>query len=121
MRDRRARFGIARGQRGAVEPVLQDRVDVAVRTTADRECAGTSSLEAIATILLVEPDDPEARAEAMLGVLPLDEDLLDELRGVVADRPQLLCQYPRPLLIAGQDRVRERYCNASSAVAARTA
>src|SRR5690606_23830049 len=80
------RLGVTRRQGGAVEAVLQDRVDVAVRPTTHGECADARGLESIAAVLLLEPDDPEARSEAVLRVLALGEDLLCKQRGVLADR-----------------------------------
>src|ERR1700730_18704298 len=60
---RRARFG-----EGAIEPVLQDRLDRAVGGGADIVAAPGRSLDALRSIALHEAEDAKARAEALLGM-----------------------------------------------------
>src|SRR5712671_2638644 len=62
-RVRRARFG-----EGAIEPVLQDRLDRAVGGGADIVAAPGRSLDALRSIALDEAEDAKTRAEALLGM-----------------------------------------------------
>ena len=75
--------GLGRGQ--AVEPVLEDRVDVTVGADADRQRPGTGGLEAGGAIAAAEAEEPQAGAVALLGVRAVGEDGGDERRGLGAD------------------------------------
>ncbi len=77
--------GLGRGQ--AVEPVLEDRVDVAVGADADEQRAGTGGLEAGGAVAAAEAEQPEAGAVALLGMRAIGEDGGDEGGGLGADEP----------------------------------
>src|SRR5471030_1172195 len=62
-RDHCARLG-----EGAIEPVLQDRLDRAVGGGADIVAAPGRSLDALRSIAFHEAENAEARAEALLGM-----------------------------------------------------
>ena len=66
----------------AVEPVLEDRVDVAVGADADDQSAGTGGLEAGGAIAAAEAEQPEAGTVALLGMRTLGEDGGDERSGL---------------------------------------
>src|SRR3989442_4878884 len=72
--------GLGRGQ--AVEPVLEDRVDVAVGADANEQRPGTGSLEAGGAVAAAEAEQPEAGAGALLGVRAVGEDGGGERRGL---------------------------------------
>jgi hypothetical protein len=61
--------GLGRLGRGQpVEPVLEDRVDVAVGADADGQGAGTGGLKAGGAVAAAEAEQPQAGAVALLGV-----------------------------------------------------
>ena len=68
------------GRREPVEAVLQDRLDVPVRPRAGGQGARARRLEPLGAVALAQPQDAEARAVALLGMRPLGEDRLRELR-----------------------------------------
>ena len=70
-----------RGQRHAIEAVLQDRVDMAIGARADGDRARARGLEPLGAVALGEAQDAEARAVALLGVRAIGEDRLDQLLG----------------------------------------
>jgi hypothetical protein len=57
--------GLRRGQ--PVEPVFEDRVDVAVGANADGQGPGTGGLEPGGAIAAAEAEQPQAGAVALLG------------------------------------------------------
>src|SRR6266702_1555987 len=77
-----------RRRRDAVEVVLEDRLYVPVRAGAHREGAGASRLQPLLAVPLAEPQDPEARAVALLRVAALREDRLGERLRARPDRPR---------------------------------
>src|SRR4029450_10102679 len=87
VRDRRPVRGHCR--LSAIEVVLQDRVDRAVGARADLERSAAGGLEPLGAIVLCEPQDADAGAEALLGVRALAQNDLDQRRGVAADRAGL--------------------------------
>ena len=68
----------ARRRRCAIESVLQDRFDVAVRTRSGGKRTRTRGLEPSVAIALGEPQDAEARAVALLGVRSIRQDGFDQ-------------------------------------------
>src|SRR5207344_2105669 len=77
------------GVKSLVEAVLQDRGDRAVGAGADAEAAQAGSLEADASVALVQPQDAERGAEALLWVRLGAQDRLDQLGGGGTDRGRL--------------------------------
>ena len=69
------------GEGLGVEVVLEDRGDTAIGVGAQVQCPGTGGLDAGGAVALAEADDPEGGAEALLGMGPRGEDLLDERGG----------------------------------------
>src|SRR5689334_19121892 len=67
------------GERHAIEPVLEDRLDVAVRAGTGDEGAGAGGLEALGAVGFVEAQDAQAGAVPLLGVTTLAHDRLGEL------------------------------------------
>ena len=82
---KRFRFELGLLQRGAVKAVLQNRLHVAVGACADTDGAFARGLEALVSVLLLETEDPEARAVALLRVRAVFEDRLDQLPRLRAD------------------------------------
>src|ERR1700727_1850194 len=80
----RKREGFVLGH-DTIEPVLEDRLDVTVRASADAERTATRSLEPLVSVALAESQDAEARAEALLGMRPVREDCVAELACSVTD------------------------------------
>src|SRR6185312_5112322 len=78
----------------AIEVVLQDRVDRAIRAGTDLERTTASGFEPFAAIAFGEPQDADAGAEALLGMRAFLQDDLDERRGVA---PDLTGFPPQPL------------------------
>src|ERR1700757_3278639 len=76
----------------AIEVVLQDRVDRAIRARADLERTTASGWEPFAAIAFGEPQDADAGAETLLGMRALLQDDLDERRGVAPDLTGLSSQ-----------------------------
>jgi hypothetical protein len=74
---------LGRGQ--PVEPVLEDRVDVAVGADADGQGAGAGGLEAGGAVAAAEAEQAQAGAVALLGMGAVGEDGGDEGRGLGAD------------------------------------
>ena len=64
------------GQRLAVEPVLQDRLDDPVGEGADGEGTGQAASSRASAVPLAEADDAESGAEALLGMGPGRHDLV---------------------------------------------
>ena len=86
MDDRSRRRGRAvRRQRRAVEPVLQDRIDVPVRAGADGQCPGAGGFQPVGAISPPEAEEPQAGPVALLRVGPGRQDRLNELGGLGAD------------------------------------
>jgi hypothetical protein len=62
----------------AIEVVLEDRVDGAVRARPDLQRPAAGHLEPLAAIGLGQPQDADAGAEALLRVSALAQDDLDQ-------------------------------------------
>ena len=65
-RDRAAGGGL--DERDAIEPMLEDGVDVAVGTGADGEGPRTGRFQPRVAVALTEPQEPQAGAVALLGM-----------------------------------------------------
>src|ERR1700758_5605748 len=78
----------------AIEVVLQDRVDRAVRACTDLWRTTAGGFEPFAAIALGEPQYAHTGAKSLLRVGALLQDDLDERRGVV---PDLAGLPPQPL------------------------
>ena len=61
-------------EREPVEPVLQDRLHMAVGAGAGRDGPTTGRLQTLPAVLLRQPQDPQARAVPLFGVAALFED-----------------------------------------------
>jgi len=72
--------GGAGGRGLAIQIVVEDRLERAVGACADLESAGRGGLDPLPAERLDEPDDAEARPEALLGMRPMLQDELG-LRG----------------------------------------
>jgi hypothetical protein len=79
--------GLARGE--AVEPVLEDRVDVAVGAGADGLGPGTGGLEPGGAVAAAEAEQPQAGAVALLGMRAVGQDGGDAPDGLGAESPAL--------------------------------
>ena len=73
------------GQGQAIEAVLEDGVDVAVRAGLGGPGPGTGRFHPLAPVALGEPQNAQAGAITLLGVRAILEDGLDEGGGVGAD------------------------------------
>src|SRR5712691_755191 len=76
-------YGLRPGE--PVEPVLQDRVDMAIGAGLDGAGAGTGGLEPLRAVALGEAQDAEARAIALLGMRTIRENRLHQRGGLRAD------------------------------------
>lgn len=70
----------------AIEPVSQDRVDMAIGAGARGQGAGTGGVHPRRPVALVETEQAETRAIALLWVRATRQDRLDEGRGGGPDR-----------------------------------
>ncbi len=85
VRRRRRRGPLGLGERGAVEVVLEDRLHVAVAARTCEERAQARLLDPFVPVLLREPQQAEARAEAPLGMSPVSQNHVAKCAGVRSD------------------------------------
>src|SRR5579863_2027062 len=77
VRERETRLLV--GARHAIEAVLEDRLDVPVRACPDAHGAVARRFQAHLAVTLAQPQDPQARAEALLGMGAIGENRLAQL------------------------------------------
>src|SRR5260370_12974769 len=96
--ERPARGGRLVALSDAIEPVLEDRFHVPVRARAGGQGTRARRFQTIMTVLLAEPQDPEAGAIPLLRMATLGEDRLGELRRLGSHRARPSDDASRPPL-----------------------
>lgn len=91
--------------RGSTGAGFQDRLDGLVREGAKRESSRAGVLQTIFSVLLFQPQDPQAAAVSLDGIGSGGEDRLHHLFGIGADRGAPRDQAGgRPLLVLAMGR-----------------
>jgi hypothetical protein len=78
VQEARTRGGVVGVERQAIEAVLEDRIDVAIRSRAGRDGPPTGRFDARRAVLFHEPQEPKTGPIALLGVRTARENLVDE-------------------------------------------
>ena len=79
----RSRLGASR--RRSIEAPLQDGFDVPIGASPHTDCSATCCFDPIVAVALGESQAPEARAEALLWVRSLSQDLVGKLACCAAE------------------------------------